>query len=143
MNNVEASDIYREVMHIKKDVESVKHQTSWLLRSYADSVASHWEKIFGIVPGKKRRYNWMKVYLETDGRRSVKEVAAAAKVPENHAGQWLAEMAGNDVRLVALLPQKRSDKIYDKTPADFPLGISERLRAELTKKKSGSNKDNE
>ena len=139
MNNIEASDIYREIMHIKKDVESVKHQTSWLLRSYASSVAGHWEKIFGIVPGKKRRYNRMKVYLETDGRRSVKQVAAAAGVFENDAGQWLAEMANDDVRLVALLPQKKQDKIYDKTPADFPLGISEKLHAELAKKHNGSN----
>jgi hypothetical protein len=75
VNNVEAADIYREVLHIKRDVESVKHQTSWLLRGHAAAVSDHWEKVFGLVPGKKRRYNWMKVYLATDGRRSVTQVA--------------------------------------------------------------------
>lgn len=138
MNDVERTEIYRELMHIKKDVESVKHQTTWMLRSYADSLAGHWEKVFGILPGKKRRYNWMKVYLETDGRRSVKQVAAAAGVFEQDAGQWLAEMGRDDVRLVALLPQKNKDKIYEKTPADFPLRISEKLRAELAKKNGNS-----
>jgi hypothetical protein len=140
MNNVEAADIYREVLHIKKDVESVKHQTSWLLRGQADAVAGHWEKMFGIVPGTKRRYNWMKVYLETDGRRSVSQVAAAAGVHEPDAGKWLAKMERD--QLVGLLPQKKNDKIYEKSPVDFALGISAKLRAELEKKQKGvSSKD--
>lgn len=136
MNNVDMAEIYREVMHIKRDVESVKHQTSWLLRGQAAAVAGHWEKFFGLVQGKKRKYSVMKVYLETDGRRSVKQVAAAAGVYETDAGKWLAEMVGE--RLVGLLPQKAKDKIYEKSPADFALGISEKLRAELDKKKNGS-----
>jgi hypothetical protein len=135
MNNVEASDIYREVLHIKKDVESVKHQTSWLLRAEAESLAGHWERVFGLVKGKKRKYGWMRVFLETDGRRSVKEVAKAAGVYETDAGQWLAEMQKE--KLVDLLPQKKKDKIYVKSPVDFSLGISERLSSEIETKSNG------
>ena len=84
----------------------------------------------------------MKVYLETDGRRSVKQIAAAAGVHETDAGQWLAEME-KDHHLVALLPQKKKDKIYEKSPIDFALGISEKLSAELEKKQNGSNETDE
>lgn len=124
-----SDDIYKEVMIIKGDVQAVKHQTSWMLRSYADSVASHWRDIFGLKERTKRNYNKMRVYLEANGKRTVGEVATAAGVDQADASRWLTEMEKQ--RIVERLPVVKRRKVYDKTPIDFSLRISEQLKAEL------------
>lgn len=128
----DSDDIYREVMIIKKDVEAVKHQTSWILRSHAESVAGHWQDVFGLTPGKRRHYSKMRVYLAVNGKRTVNEIATVAEVHRQDAGQWLKEMETHE--LVELLPVSKTIKTYQKTPADFALGISRSLEEELAKK---------
>lgn len=125
-------DIYREVLIVKKDVESVKHQTSWILRSHAAGVAGHWHEIFGLLAGRKRNYSKMRVFLEVNGKRTVTEVAAAAKVHVQDASVWLKEFETE--KIVELLPISKSSRVYQKTPADFALGISEKLQDEVSKK---------
>lgn len=129
-------EIYQEVLHIKTDVQAVKQQTSWILRGHAEQVASHWQEIFGIRPSTKRNYSKMRVFLETNGVRTVNEVAVAAKVHVSDASRWLTEMERE--RIVELLPVAKNRKIYQKTPADFALGISDRLREELNKQEDGN-----
>jgi hypothetical protein len=130
---VTLDEIYGEVLNIKTDVQSVKHQTSWILRGHAEGVASHWREIFGIKPSTKRNYTKMRVYLETNGVRTVSEIALVTKVDVANVSRWLTEM--EQERIVELLPVTKKKKIYQKTPADFALGISEQLREEITKKK--------
>lgn len=128
-------EIYNEVLHIKSDVQAVKQQTSWILRGHAEQVASHWQEIFGIKPRTKRNYSKMRVFMETNGIRTVGEIAAGAKVHISDASRWLTEM--DRERIVELLPVAKNKKIYQKTPADFALGITERLREELDKQENG------
>jgi len=130
-------EIYTEVLNIKTDVQAVKQQTSWILRGHAEQVASHWQEIFGIKASTKRNYSKMRVYLETNGRRTVSEIAAATKIHVADVSRWLTEMEKE--RIVELLPAIKKRKIYQKTPADFALGISEHLREELAKKNNGKN----
>lgn len=129
-------EIYNEVLHIKTDVQAVKQQTSWILRGHAQQVASHWQDIFGIKPSTKRNYSKMRVFLETNGRRTVGEIASAAKVHLSDASRWLTDMEKE--RIVELLPVTKNRKIYQKTPADFALGITEKLREELDKQENGN-----
>jgi hypothetical protein len=137
---VTSDEIYREVMNIKTDVQAVKHQTLWMLRDHSEAVASHWREIFGMVPSTKRNYTKMRVYLETNGVRTVSEIAAAAKVDVANVSRWLTDMEKE--KIVELLPVAKNKKIYQKTPADFALGISEKLREE-TAKKNGKTESNE
>jgi len=127
-----SDDIYKELLIVKKDVESVKHQTQWILRSHAQGVAGHWHEIFGLLAGKKRNYSKMRVFLEVNGKRTVSEVALAAKVHAQDASVWLKDFETE--KIVELLPVSKSSRVYQKTPADFALGISEKLQEEITKK---------
>jgi len=129
---VTPDEIYKEVLLIKNDVLAVKHQTSWMLRSHAESVAPHWREIFGLKQSTKRNYNKMRVYLNTNAKRTINEIASAAGVHRPDASKWLTEMERENI--VEVLPVSKGGKIYRKTPADFALGISEKLEEELLKK---------
>jgi hypothetical protein len=129
---VSPDEIYKEVLLIKNDVLAVKHQTSWMLRSHAESVAPHWREIFGLKQSTKRNFSKMRVYLATNGKRTINEIASDAEVHRSDAGKWLTDMERENI--VELLPSSKGSKLYRKTPADFALGISGKLEEELAKK---------
>ena len=57
------------------------------------------------------------------------ETGGAAGVDQADASRWLTKMEKQQI--VELLPVTKRTKVYQKTPADFPLRISEQLEAEL------------
>ncbi len=129
----DSDEIYSELLKIKTDVRSLQHQTSWLLLGQRNELEDQWQPVFGIAPGKKANFTAMRVYLSVNAKRTVSEIATEAKVDKSDASKLLSMLERSE--LVEPLPQKTTQtKIYAKTPADWPLGISKALQAKIAAK---------
>jgi hypothetical protein len=129
----DSDQLFREVLKIKSEVESLQRQTQWLLAGEADQLQEQWHPVFGLNKGKKPNNMKMRVYLAVDGRRNIREVATEAGVDQSDASKLLADLEYHS--LVEPLPQTSGKtKIYAKTPADRPLGISRTLRERVAQR---------
>jgi hypothetical protein len=136
----DSNEIYSEVLKIKTDVQSLQHQTSWLLLGQRNDLEDRWKPLFGLAKGKKANFMAMRVYLAVNSKRTVSDIATEAGVYPPDASKILTTL--ERARLVEPVPQKSTKtKIYAKTPADWALGISKALEGKIEGKSALSAKE--
>jgi len=116
---VESKELHSEIDEILMHVRSIDGQIPWLIISQIEKL----EHLLIDYFTKKRRT--AKVYLATDGKRTVSKIGEFLGLHQEAVSKELKELEDR-----GLVEQKKWG-IYRKTKVDTTIGLSNKLRKEL------------
>lgn len=121
--------VLRRLANIEHKVDSLDQTTAFALR--ADS-SRHFEQVRKIFGRSRRR---VQVYLASDGRRSVQDIARLLRIKEPNVSRELSKLESEG--LLEVIEKEGGKTFWGKKPIDRTVRISRLLMVEHSLDKDG------